>query len=471
MKIVERVMNNCYSGDGTVHPGDHLLFIYELCDLFKCAGISLSQVKRKLFSLSLKGRAAQWYKLLKNGRSIGWEEIVPLFISKFYPPSEIRKDRNQIYNFWPHDEESIAQAWGRLKSLILKCPIHELPSNIVINNFYARLSLHDKDLLDASCSGSFTRMKEEAKWDLLDRIQENTEGWENDKGRKSGINYDYECIKSFMGTDNFHNISVVYGIDSQILANCFKAFASYLDVPKREWNQYHAPYKDTVNYVPAINIEVCNVDRILLEPYFEKTPFPAKVKEHSMLTSVINKSAKKALEPDEQISVKPVVAIVKDLVTKNVEDGHIIFCEDTSNIVSHPSRSRKTSVHVLSVRIGDHCYYGLCDIGASLSAIPYELYREIMHKIASCELEEIDVVIQLANRETISSIGIVRDVEVLCSKTKYPADFLVLGSAASKTCPIIFGIPFLNTCGADIDCKKEKILTKFDGESYEFNFS
>jgi hypothetical protein len=27
------------------------------------------------------------------------------------------------------------------------------------------LSLHDKDLLDASCSGSFKRMKEEAKWD------------------------------------------------------------------------------------------------------------------------------------------------------------------------------------------------------------------------------------------------------------------------------------------------------------------
>jgi hypothetical protein len=43
--------------------------------------------------------------------------------------------------------------------------------------------------------------------------------------------------------------------------------------------------------------------------------------------------------------------------------------EDASNIVSHPSRSRKTSVPVLSIRIGDHCYYGLCDIGASSSAI------------------------------------------------------------------------------------------------------
>jgi hypothetical protein len=161
-------------------------------------------------------------------------------------------------------------------------------------------------------------MKEEAKWDLLDRIQENTEGWENDKGRKSGINYDYECIKSFMGTDEFHNISVVYGLDSQILANYFKTFASYLDIPKKESNKYHAPYKDIVNCVPARNIEVCTVDRVLPETYIEKTHFPAKVKEHSMITSVINKSAKKAIEPDEQITVKPAVAIVKDLVTKNV---------------------------------------------------------------------------------------------------------------------------------------------------------
>jgi hypothetical protein len=67
MKIVECVMNNCYSRNGAVHPGDHLRFIHELCELFKCVGISTDQVKRKLFSLSLNGRAAEWYKLLKNG--------------------------------------------------------------------------------------------------------------------------------------------------------------------------------------------------------------------------------------------------------------------------------------------------------------------------------------------------------------------------------------------------------------------
>ncbi|KAK1601636.1 hypothetical protein QYE76_026938, partial [Lolium multiflorum] len=186
---------------------------------------------------------------------------------------------------------------------------------------------------------------EEFKRDLLDRIQENTEGWENDKDRESVVE---------------------------------------------------------------------TVDNVIPEAYIEKTPFPAKMKEYSVISSAVNKSEKKPIEPEEQIKIEPAVAIVKDLVTENVEDGHIIFCEDVSNIVSHPNKSKQVSVPMLSVRIGDHCYYGLCDIGASVSAIPYELYTEIMHEIGSCELEDIDVVIHLANRETISPIGIVRDVEVLC---------------------------------------------------------
>ncbi|KAK1613699.1 hypothetical protein QYE76_019216, partial [Lolium multiflorum] len=147
--------------------------------------IAMDEVRKKLFSISLSGKAAHWYKLLDDGDSLEWNDIVPRFYSKFYHPSEIHKDRNRIYNFWPHDGESISQAWGRLKSLMLKCPIHELPGNIIIDNFYARLSFQDKTLLDTSCSGSFTRNKEEFKRDLLNRIQENTEGWENDKDRES----------------------------------------------------------------------------------------------------------------------------------------------------------------------------------------------------------------------------------------------------------------------------------------------
>ncbi|KAK1661028.1 hypothetical protein QYE76_049187 [Lolium multiflorum] len=276
---------------------------------------------------------------------------------------------------------------------------------------------------------------------------------------------------AFMDTDTFRNMSATYGLDSQVAANLYKAFASHYELPKKNFDKYHEPYKDKIDSSINKCVVIETADRVIPEAYIEKTPFPAKMKEYSIINSAVHKSEKKPREPEEQIKVEPAVAIVKDLVTENVEDGHIIFCEDASNIVSHPNKPKQASVPMLSVRIGDHCYYGLCDIGASVSAIPYELYTEIMHEIDSCELEDIDVVIQLANRETISPIGIVRDVEVLCGKIKYPADFLVLGSAASDYCPIIFGRPFLNTCGAIIDCKKEKILTKFAGESYEFNFS
>src|SRR3954464_7054793 len=269
-------------------------------------------------------------------------------------------------------------------------------------------------------------MKEEAKWDLLYRIQDNTEAWENDKGRKSGINYDYECIKSFMGTNNFRDISNDFGLDSQSIANCFKAFSSYIEIPKKKWNKYHAPYKDVVSHVPIRSTKVCTTNHIVPEPHVEKVTFPAKVKEYSMIISANNKGTMKIVGPDKQLNVEPVVAIVKDPVTRNIKDEHIVFCEDASNIISHPGKARKASVLVLSVKIGDHCYYGLCDIGASSGAIPYELYREIMHEVGPCELEDIDVVIHLANKETICPIGIVRDVEVLCGKIKYPADFLVL---------------------------------------------
>src|ERR1041384_5382120 len=92
-----------------------------------------------------------------------------------------------------------------------------------------------------------------------------------------------------------------------------------------------------------------------------------------------------------------------------------------------------------------------------------------MHEIQPCEIEDIDVMIHLANKQTIAPVGIVGDVEVLCGKVKYPTDVLVLGSVQDSFCPIIFGRPFLSTCGAIIDCKKCKVSVEFNGEPYELN--
>ena len=168
--------------------------------------------------------------------------------------------------------------------------------------------------------------------------------------------------------------------------------------------------------------------------------------------------------------------MVKDLLVDNI-DGHVIyFCNDAARIAK-PVRNEREQLDknrpmpVVSIKIGDHCYHGLCDMGASASVIPYELYKEIKHEIAPTELEDIDVTIKLANRNTISAMGIVRDVEVLCGKTKYPADFLVLSSSQDSFCPIIFGRPFLNTVNARVDCEKNVVTIGLDDMTRQFNFS
>src|ERR1041384_3241370 len=129
----------------------------------------MSFVMRKLFSVSLKDKASDWYKLLDNFDLLDWQELMSLFYANFYPLREIHQDMNCIYKFWSRDGESIAQAWGRLKSLMLKFPNHELPKEIILTFFYASLSRQDREMLDASSSGVFQTRSMEEKWDLIER--------------------------------------------------------------------------------------------------------------------------------------------------------------------------------------------------------------------------------------------------------------------------------------------------------------
>ena len=82
----------------------------------------------------------------------------------------VHRDRNYIYNFWPHEGESIAQALGRLKSMLYSCPNHELSREMIIQKVYARLSPNDRNMLDTSCAGSYMLKTIEFKWDLLKEL-------------------------------------------------------------------------------------------------------------------------------------------------------------------------------------------------------------------------------------------------------------------------------------------------------------
>ena len=61
--MIEKLLANPFTGDGTKHPDEHLIYVDEVCGLFKLASVPGDVVKKKVFPLSLKGDASTWYRL------------------------------------------------------------------------------------------------------------------------------------------------------------------------------------------------------------------------------------------------------------------------------------------------------------------------------------------------------------------------------------------------------------------------
>ena len=84
---------------------------------------------------------------------------------------------------------------------------------MIIQKFYARLSLNNRSMLDTSCTSSFMMKTIEFRWDLLQIINHNFEDWGSVDGKESGMTPKFDCVKSFMDTDAFRGFSTKYGLD------------------------------------------------------------------------------------------------------------------------------------------------------------------------------------------------------------------------------------------------------------------
>ena len=121
--MIEKLLANPFAEDGTLHPDLHLIFVDEVCGLFKLAGIHDDVVKRKVFPLSLKGDALTWYRLCDDTRSWNYKRLKLEFHQKFYPMHLVHRDRNYIYNFWPREEKASLKLGGGLSQCYIHVPI------------------------------------------------------------------------------------------------------------------------------------------------------------------------------------------------------------------------------------------------------------------------------------------------------------------------------------------------------------
>ena len=135
----------------------------------------------------------------------------------------------------------------------------------------------------------------------MERIKCNSEDWELDEGKESGIKLKYDCVKSFMNTDAFQNFSTKYGLDSKIVASFCESFATHVDLPKEKWFKYNPPTE--VKVVAPIAVEEKTItfnDPVIPTAYVEKPPFPVRIKDHAKASTVVRKSNIRTYTPPEK---------------------------------------------------------------------------------------------------------------------------------------------------------------------------
>jgi hypothetical protein len=128
--LLNLVMKEQFSGVSTDDAASHLNNFVELCEMQKYKDVDGDIIKLKLFPFSLRGRAKEWLLSLPRNSIDSWVKCKDVFIGKYYPPAKIISLRSDIMKFRQFDNEHVAQAWERIKSLVKNYPTHGLTSEV-----------------------------------------------------------------------------------------------------------------------------------------------------------------------------------------------------------------------------------------------------------------------------------------------------------------------------------------------------
>jgi hypothetical protein len=134
-----------------------------------------------LFPFSLRGRAKDWLLSLPRNSIDSWVKCKDAFIRKYYPLAKIIALRSDIMKFRQFDNEHVAQAWERIKSMIKNCPTHGLITWMIIQTVYARLNFSSRNLLDSAARGTFMSITLGTATKLLDNMMVNYSEWHTER--------------------------------------------------------------------------------------------------------------------------------------------------------------------------------------------------------------------------------------------------------------------------------------------------
>ena len=156
---------------------------------------------------------------------------------------------------------------------------------------------------------------------------------------------------------------------------------------------------------------------------------------------------------------------------KKIAEEGIVNLTATCTIViqrSLPIKMKDPGSFTIPCSIGKYEFKkALCDSGASINLMPLSVVR----RLSLGELIPTAITLQMADRSTARSKGVLEDVLVKVRKFIFPVDFVILKLEEDTLVPLLLGRPFLEPGAALIDVQKGELTLRGGDEPVHFNLN
>ena len=93
-------------------------------NIVKLNRVNPDVIKLQLLPFSVRGTTFRWFESLLYGSVNTWEELIEACLSRFFPHALTPERMGEIIAFKKKENESLFNAWERLKQLLKRCPMH-----------------------------------------------------------------------------------------------------------------------------------------------------------------------------------------------------------------------------------------------------------------------------------------------------------------------------------------------------------
>ncbi|GJU42959.1 reverse transcriptase domain-containing protein [Tanacetum coccineum] len=181
------IKGNQFDGRTKTDPHKHIHEFLGICDMFKYRNTENEVVRLMTLPLSLTGETESWLDELNEGTIEMWDEIRTSFNSRFFPSALFDRLLREIRAFSQHKNESLTDAWLRMKEILRNCHGHNLSKGNIIKIFYHGLNEITQEVLNAAVGGIFLYKTPNQAYQLLENKVLLKLDWAKNQKTKSSL--------------------------------------------------------------------------------------------------------------------------------------------------------------------------------------------------------------------------------------------------------------------------------------------